>query len=203
MAVPAIDSRSGEFRAGQSLAFRRGEEVRDEALLRRCWPAVRSGLGAPGRLSPRTGSCGGKRLGALSRQADQPARTLEVPGLPIRPRRRAVPQESARICCAPACRARPFYRPLLLGLTGRGCHTQPPVQFRILAPTGSWQHAEVAQIEVTEDVIRDRAGEAVDGQRVSVHARWARAWREASGTSWLSCNEAGWDTLSATMAGVR
>jgi predicted nucleic acid-binding protein len=29
------------------------------------------------------------------------------------------------------------------------------------------------------------------------------AWREASGTSWLSCNEAGWDTLSATMAGVR
>jgi len=61
----------------------------------------------------------------------------------------------------------------------------------------------VAQIEVTEDVIRDRAGDAVDGQRVSVHARWARAWREASGTSWLSCNEAGWDTLSATMAGVR
>ena len=29
------------------------------------------------------------------------------------------------------------------------------------------------------------------------------AWREESGTSWLICDEAGWDTLSATMAGVR
>ncbi|HLN71249.1 MAG TPA: hypothetical protein VK280_28765 [Streptosporangiaceae bacterium] len=60
----------------------------------------------------------------------------------------------------------------------------------------------MAQIEVTEDVIRDRAGEAVNGQRVSVHALGTGLARsERDELAQLQRGRPGY--LSATMAGVR
>lgn len=43
-----------------------------------------------------------------------------------------------------------FFRPLLFGLAGRGCHTQPPVLSRTLARTGSWLGSDHGSGSVTQ-----------------------------------------------------